>query len=379
MEAGLSGDFKAKIVIGCVAILAIGGMLFSVGGRERALAGVNDFIPLYVAATTVGTDGLYAVEPYMDFQNEHFGAAGESLRFTRLPYYSVLLAPLRLLDYPAAYALWSLLRLAAVVAFVWLWTGAQSKADTFLFVAISMPIYMALMTGQDTLLLLPLLALALRYEATRPFVAGVALSLCSIKFHLFTLIPVLLIAQRRWDIGKGFLAGGGALVALSFVGGGWTWPADYLHTLLDDSVHPGPKVMPNLHGLEMPFPVELGLCVSIAVTSWFAMRRMSFDVGLAAALPGGILLSYHSYVMDTVILVPALMIVMLRAEAHWMRLAAVILLSPMPALLLLSGPPESYVMQAGLLLLLGSLLYTGLRRDEASHSLQPAESSAEAA
>ena len=370
----MQGDLKAKLGISCAAILAIGAMLY--GARERALSGANDFIPLYVSALTVGTDGLYAIEPYMDFQTERFGAAGESLRFTRLPFYAVLLAPLRLLDYQTAYGVWSLFRLAAVVAFVLLWTGARSKADTFLFVSLSMPIYMALLTGQDTLLLLPLIALALRYEKTRPFAAGFALSLCAIKFHLFTLVPVLLLTQRRWDIGKGFLAGGGVLAALSFVGGGRTWPADYLRTLLDGRVHPETIRMPNLHGLGMPLPVELGACALIAVTAWFAMRRLPFDVGLATALTGGVLLSYHCYVMDTVILVPALMIVLLRAETDWMRLASVIFLSPLPSLLLLTGPPKSYFMHIGLLVLLGALLYWGLKREDAATVLDPSGSAA---
>ena len=367
----MQGDLKAKLAISCAAILGIGALLYGV--RDRALAGANDFIPLYVAAQTIGTGGLYAVEPYLEFQVERFGIAGESLRFTRLPFYAVLLAPLRLLDYPAAYGLWSLLRLAAVVAFVLLWTGARSKADTLLFVSLSLPIYVSLITGQDTLLLLPLIAMTLRYERTRPFASGFALSLCAIKFHLFTLAPVLLLAQRRWDIGKGFLAGGGVLLVLSFLGGGWTWPASYLGTLLDGRVHPETEKMPNLHGLEMPMPVELAVCALIAATAWFAMRRLPFDVGLATALTGGLLLSYHCYMMDTVILVPALMIVLLRAETDWLRLTSVIFLSPLPPILLLTGPPKSYFMHAGLLVLLSALLYRGLRREEPAETLQPAE------
>src|SRR5690606_17286130 len=96
-KSTLQGDLKAKLGIACAAILAISALLYGV--RERALSGANDFIPLYVASLTVGTDGLYAVDPYIDFQMERFGAAGESLRFTRLPFYAVLLSPLRWLEY----------------------------------------------------------------------------------------------------------------------------------------------------------------------------------------------------------------------------------------------------------------------------------------
>jgi hypothetical protein len=318
------------------------------GVRERALDGSNDFMPLYVAAQVWGTEDLYKAEPYFDFQVERFGAMNESLRFTRLPFYSILLAPLGLFEYETAYLLWVLLRVAAIAGFVMLWPAGESKADTALFVCMSLPVFTALITGQDVLLVLPLIALALRYEPARPFVSGLALSLCAIKFHLFVFLPVLFLAQRRWDVGKGFAAGGAGLLALSFAAGGWSWPAAYYGTLTDGRVHPGALNMPNLHGIGLAMPLELAACALVAAGAWFAMRRTTFEIGMAIALIGGLLVSYHAYVMDCVILLPALLVVLVRAQAEWLKLASVLMLSPLLPMMLVSGRPYSYMMQIGL-------------------------------
>ena len=352
-----------ELIVKLVISAAIAGAIGAVMSRssERALSGANDFIPLYVGAQSVGSDDLYAPEAYIEFQNERFGAAGESLRFTRPPFYAVLLAPLGLLDYQWSYWAWCALRLAGVAVFILFFPGAKSKADTLLWVALSIPIYAGLMAGQDSLLLLPLLALALRWERSRPLAAGLALSLCAIKFHLFLMIPLLFLAQRRWDVAKGFAGGAALLTVLSFAGGGLSWPAEYYRTLTDNRVSPEAELMPNLHGLGLPAAAEAALCLLAAVAAWFIMRRVRFELGLAAALLGGLLISYHAYVMDTVILIPALMTILLRADVDWLRLPAVLFLSPVPPLLLLSGPPKSYLMQAGLGLLLAALTYWAVR------------------
>jgi hypothetical protein len=260
------------------------------------------------------------------------------------------LSPLGLFEYETAYLLWVLLRVAAIIGFVMLWPAGESKADTALFVCMSLPVFTALITGQDVLLVLPLIALAVRYEPTRPFISGLALSLCAIKFHLFVLLPVLFVAQRRWDVVRGFAAGGAALLALSFAAGGWNWPAAYYGTLTDGRVHPGALNMPNLHGIGMPMPLELAACALVGFGAWFAMRRTSFEIGLAIALIGGLLVSFHAYVMDGVILLPALLAVLVRAQAEWLKLASVLMLSPLLPMMLVSGRPYSYMMQVGLAL-----------------------------
>ena len=80
----------------------------------------------------------------------------------------------------------------------------------------SFPLFVGMMNGQDAVLLLPLIAWALRCsERGEDFQAGLALSLCAIKPHLLVLVPLALAVQRRWGVLRGGLAGGAVLFALS--------------------------------------------------------------------------------------------------------------------------------------------------------------------
>ncbi len=67
-----------------------------------------------------------------------------------------------------------------------------------MFLCLSLPALAGLLQGQDVAFLLLLAALAIRLEGGgQDFAAGLVLSLCSIKFHPFLLLPVLLLAQGK--------------------------------------------------------------------------------------------------------------------------------------------------------------------------------------
>ena len=66
-----------------------------------------------------------------------------------------------------------------------------------------------------------LLALALRLDAAGlGFGAGFVLSLSAIKFHLFLLLPLLVITQGKQRVLAGLTVGAAALEALSFIAAG---------------------------------------------------------------------------------------------------------------------------------------------------------------
>lgn len=340
-------DSTIKIVVGLV-FLVFTALLYS-GVSGLALSGRNDFVPLYVAAQLSGGPDLYDAQRYQDFQIAQFGEFNESLRFTRLPFYALLLKPLALLSYDQAHLIWFLLRLAAVLAFVLLWPH-ESRGDVALVACLSLPIVAALANGQDSLLPLLFVTLAVRWQPARPAAAGLILSLCAIKFHLFVLLPLLLLAQKRWRVLQGFFAGAAVLLALSFLAGGSNWPAEYFHTLTDGRVHPSITHMPNLHGLFSDPPLEMALSLVILGAAWWAMQRTNFLLGLAVALTGGILLSYHAFLADCVLLTPVVLILFAQTHVAWLRLLGVLLVSPLLSLMLLSPRPYSYAMQAALLL-----------------------------
>jgi len=86
---------------------------------------------------------------------------------------------------------------------------AKDSNDRHLLV---FPILTCLTFGTDTALLFLWLVLWRRMESTnRPVWAGVALALCVAKFHLFSLLPLLLLRYRRWPVIKGSAIGVAAL------------------------------------------------------------------------------------------------------------------------------------------------------------------------
>lgn len=362
-------DSTTRVVIMGLCLLVFTTPLF-VRVADRVVLGKNDFIPLYVAAKASPLE-LYNPQPYQDFLMTQFGGFNESLRFTRLPFYAVLLKPLGLLSYQQAHLVWFLLRLGAVILFILLWPH-ESRGDVALMTCTSLSIVVALSNGQDSLLLLLFIALALRWHTGRPIAAGLSLSLCAIKFHLFILLPLLLLAQRRWQLLQGFIAGAAILLALSFFGGGWNWPSAYFDTLTDSRVHPALAQMPNLHGLFSNLPLEMAFSLVILVASWFAMQRTNFVLGLAVALTGGIPLSYHSYVADCVLLTPVVLILFAHTRVAWLKVMGVCLVSPVLPLMLLQSRPYAYPMQVTLLLFFFSLAFVLLREPQGALVAKPA-------
>ena len=106
--------------------------------------------------------------------------------------------------------------------------------------AFSLPLAFALVNGQDT----PLprgnsgASVSVWMRRGRDVVAGAVLSLCAIKFHMFLLLPVVLLVHRRWQVLKGGLIGGLILLAISFLSEGVRWPMQYARLLLSSELDP---------------------------------------------------------------------------------------------------------------------------------------------
>jgi hypothetical protein len=330
---------RSVLAIACVLGIALvfGGTILAGGDKVRT--GADDFLAFYAGARLAGTPGIYDPDSIRRTELEAAGANGQALLSIRIPGFSLLMWPLAQLPYAAAHALWYAIRIAAVIGFVLLWPWTP-RGFTALICCWSLPIAAGLANGQDAPLLLFWLA-AWQWLERRghPFAAGAVLILCAAKFHLFLLIPVLLIRHRRWAALGGAAAGGCALYLLSVRAGGWDWPVRYARVLSNPVIHPCEAIMPNLHGLLSgiaPAYVEIGVAVALALAAVAALTRLSYAEGLAVALAAGLLLSYHAYVADGVILVPAILIVLGGFGGRLYRWAAVALATPAPWLLVLS-------------------------------------------
>jgi hypothetical protein len=188
--------------------------------------------------------------------------------------------------------------------------------------------------GQDVTLVLAALAVSLAlFFRGRHFAAGCVMALCSLKFHLFITLPLLILTRRLWRFGAGSMAGGAVLLAVSFAVQGWHWPADYVRMLRLPTSTPSYALMPNLNGLLSGHPHGFGItalaaCMVLAAAG-LVMWRGRMTVAIAAMLLSGLLLSYHSFIADAVLLIPAGLLSLRDKSSVAHRAAGAILVSPL--------------------------------------------------
>jgi hypothetical protein len=253
--------------------------------------------------------------------------------YQRFPYYAAVEAPLRWLPYRQAYWVWQAVSLAAVLGFLAIYPG-QPRWFKAMACCWSLPLANCFVMGQDVTLVLAVLAasLALLFRG-RHFAAGCLIALCSIKFHLFVTLPLLVLTRRLWRFGAGSIAGGAVLLAASFAVQGWRWPADYVRMLRLPTSTPSYGLMPNLNGLLSGHPHSPGLMALAAgvvlASAALVMWRGKLTVAIAAALLSGLLLSYHAFIADAVLLIPAGFLLMRDKSSLAHRAMGALLLSPL--------------------------------------------------
>jgi hypothetical protein len=324
----------------------------------------NDFMCFYSAAHLAGTGQLYNPEAIRRAESQVWEAP-RYLPYTRLPFYAGLLAPLRFFGYRQAYWVFQLGALAAVLLFIYFWP-APRRWVAAMACCWSMPLLNCFIMGRDLAVLLPVLAvsLALLFRGWR-FAAGCVFSLCLIKYNLFLSIPLLIVGKRLWRFGGGMMAGGAALGAMSFAVEGWSWPSRYLAVLRLPATTPRYAQMPNLHGLFSSLPPNVwleaaGACV-VLLAAWLVIRSGDIARAVSAMLISGLLISYHSFFGDALLMVPACLLLLGAAPSAPLRLAAFFLLCPVAHLLfLLPAPfPPPLVLLLPLLVMVAEAIQAG--------------------
>jgi hypothetical protein len=329
------------------AVLALGGLvllsLFAGAGHERAFAGYNDFLSFYAGGRLAFSGHLYDPERVLAEQQRAGGVSGENLHFIRPPWFAAILWPLSRLSYWPAYVLWEVLAAAAIGLFA-VWWSPPGVGGNVLALCWSLPALSALLAGQDVPFLAAEMALAaLLSRRGQPFAAGMVLALTQAKFHLFLPLWPIFILARRWRLVSGMAAGNAALVLASCAAAGWRWPIEYLAAIQRDAVTPGIEHMPTffhaLHGLGPYWPVLVPLA-PMSVAIWFAPRRLTAELAIAAAPAMMIPFVSHTYLFDGIVLLP-LLVSTLSAESKPARIAAMALLTPIPWAACLVGYPWS--------------------------------------
>ncbi|GAC1504563.1 MAG: hypothetical protein NVS1B11_00330 [Terriglobales bacterium] len=304
--------------------------------------GYGDFASFYTAGKIVQrgqSSHLYDRRLQWQIQQE-FASTVKILRgprsYIRPPFESLLFVPLAYFSYPTAHVIWTILNLAGLLAFPFLLSATPPPLELhpLLQGLLSLgffPIAYDLLVGQDSILLLLIMACVFRFLLEgADFRSGLALGLGLFKFHLIIPLVLVFLLRKKFAVVLGFLATACVLFVLSIVlvgPGGLLYYPKYLWEL-DQAVGVGvaiPQNMPNLRGLLTPLfgyslipvwihGVLIGLSVGGALVLacvWCIDRRYPkiMAAGFSLAIVVTILTSYYANSYDlTLMLLPILLL-----------------------------------------------------------------------
>jgi len=293
----------------------------------------TDYSPFYAGGKLLGSPHIYEPAAIFGVLDRVIGCHAAWAVWIKPPFYAVFMWPLAQLPFDWALWIWRALGVCALAGFVWLWPGNRYAAAAML--VWSSPVAANFTNGQDVAFLLLFIVAGYRLmERGNLFAAGLVLGLCAVKFHLFLLLPVLLIEKRAWRTLAGVATTGAALAGLSFAAGGPHWIAGYVTALrtLGPFYDSGGFAYPNLrclfHGYSWAFFLAAAV---ILVIAGLLIRSRSLAHGFAAVIMGGLLLAPHSTLCDLALLAPVAILAV--ASGGLVRYAGLLLMSPLPAIL----------------------------------------------
>jgi hypothetical protein len=228
-----SSDVRALVFSAAFSALVFAFLAFVIQPANRY---TSDFYSFWAGARIIGPH-LYDPAQAEVIQRT-VSPLVESKRYTRPPFYALMLWPLGQLPFQAAYILWFVVNVAALLAFVRLW---RYRSGAFIACAAFLPLEFSFGIGQDAPLMLLAFTTGTRLiEKNRELAGGALLALCAVKPHLFLFIPVALLAQKKYRALAGVLASGGVLYFVSSAILGLNWPAAFFRAATENeaSIHP---------------------------------------------------------------------------------------------------------------------------------------------
>lgn len=270
-------------------------------GAARLLAAGSHC--LYCPSALAGADAAFL---------GHSGPLGFYAPFFNPPLAAALLVPLTWLPAPVAIGIFVGIGFAALVlSLLVLVRGLGAPALAAWLGVASLPAALGLAQGQwDPLLLLALVGAIWALER-KPLVAGLLLSALLLKPQLIWLVPMALMAMRRWRALGGLALGAGLWVVTTLVLVGPAGALDWLRASLQDGsnsmqIAPGiPGAVARLAGSGAGWDVFL-VAAPLAVIACVLVARRARDCAAAVctAVAVSLLLTPHSIGPDLVLLAP---------------------------------------------------------------------------
>jgi hypothetical protein len=315
-------------------------LLFFVNLRDRILRGYPDFTVFYTAGAIL-RQGLrhQLYDPHIQYrvQQAFTGGVIESRRgplpYIHPPLEAVVFLPLTLLPYRQAFVTWDLLNILALFAVATTLRrhlNALRAIPPWEFVLgflAFFPVFLCLLQGQDSILLLLLCTLgfsALQRESD--FLAGGWFGLALFKFQLVIPVVLLLAFWKRRRAAGGFAVVACVWAALSLALVGWEGMLAYPKYVLQIAKSPSlggvpAELMPNLRGLlegwsfllrpsdAIPAVLSVGVLIGSAVLLGYAaiqgsrIPREQLGLSFSLAVVVAALISWHTNAHDLCLLV----------------------------------------------------------------------------
>ncbi|MCC8961736.1 DUF2029 domain-containing protein [Bradyrhizobium sp. Pear76] len=238
------------------------------------------------------------------------------------PVFFLVVAPLALLPFPIAFAVWIAAKLLCWILVV---HAIRPRSAALLLALAAPPVFYDFIAGQSSLLAASLLGGVLLTLDRRPLLSGFLLGLLIFKPQYGVLLPFVLIATKRWSV---FITASLVVPALLLISGiifGWdtfegfraaaTFATTQFHL---SGALPWPKLQ-SVYGLLRYAGFGYGLAMTLHVATALAAavwvliiwrRKVSFSVQAASLLAVTPLISPYFAIYDMPILAIALVFLM---------------------------------------------------------------------
>jgi hypothetical protein len=265
-----------------------------------------DFGSFYAGGKLAGSLAMYSPTAVFAAEDRAMGCHTQNLIFIKPPFYGLMMMPIARLPFETALWLWRILGLAALGVFLWLWPCDRLVAAAAC--AWFLPEATNFTTGQDVAFVLALITGACYCLKTgRPVAAGVLFGLGAIKFHLFLLLPLVVLRRKLWRTAAAAAGTIAALLGVAFVAYGPGWLRTYRIVLRDWRLNPYFHNMVNLNGLFHGHPLWIAAAVAVVLLARLINRRASLELALAAVLAGGVLITPHNTTSDGLLFLPLIL------------------------------------------------------------------------
>jgi Glycosyltransferase family 87 len=302
-----------------------------------ALSGHADFRQLYAAGFMLRSGyrhNLYDYRVQKSIEDSIVSPESNALPFNHLAYESLLFAPLSYMPYRPAYLTFLALNVSLLIVTLRILRFVFGLHGYAFWLGICFfPIPVALMQGQDSIILLALFSAAFfKLSQGKEISAGVLIGLGLFKFQLVLPIALLLLCWKRWHFFIGLMASATATIVVSILLVGWHQIELYAGSLIAMSTGLNsesgrvmygisPADMPNLRGLVYGLTnghlsgsaqQVIILVVSLVVLGSVATmaKPRTGSEALLVSIPTGAIVSYHLLAHDwSILLIPLFTVV----------------------------------------------------------------------